>query len=68
MHCPATFIAAGFISFWCRLMAWRLTMTVARVTQAVVENIPWRDTRLARESIAGVVCLMLAVKALAIGG
>jgi hypothetical protein len=49
-------------------MAWRLTMTVARVTQAVVENIPWRDTRLARESIAGVVCLMLAVKALAIGG
>jgi hypothetical protein len=53
---PAAFIAAGSISFWCRLMAWRLIMTVARVMQAVVENISWHDTRLAHDSIAGVAC------------
>ena len=48
-------------------MAWRLIMTVARVMQAVVENISWHDTRLAHDSIAGVACPVLAVKTWAIG-
>jgi hypothetical protein len=43
-------------------MAWRL-MTVACAIQAVVENIPWHHTQLAQDSIASVVCIVLAVKA-----
>jgi hypothetical protein len=34
--------------------------------QAFVENIFWRDTRLARDSTASVACLKLALKAKAI--
>jgi hypothetical protein len=44
-------------------MAWRLLMTFARTMQAVVENILWHDTQLAQDSIASVVCAVLAVRA-----
>jgi hypothetical protein len=63
MHCPAAFNAPRSSPFWRRLTASCLEMAIARAMQAFVENIPRRDTRLAHDSIASVVCLMETMKA-----
>jgi hypothetical protein len=57
-------VAARTISFWSRLVA---VYDVACLRQALVENIPWRDARLAYDSIASIACPMLAARSRAAG-
>jgi hypothetical protein len=42
-------------------------INLACLMQALVENIPWRDARLAYDSMASIACRMLAVRSRAAG-